>query len=99
MSKKLTVPAGFKVSPSKIRGGEMGSSYVAFVDKAQGIFESKKGAVARDRTMEGVIAKLNDPATLAKVTRVSRAPAVKAAAKTTKPAAKARANEDLETID
>ena len=95
---KLTVPTGFKISASKVRNGEPGSSFVAFVDKEAGVYASRKGAIARGTSMEIVIGKLNDAAYLKTkdLTRVSRAPAVKAAA--TKPT-KPTANKQLEVIE
>ncbi len=90
---KITVPAGFKVSETNDRKAQ--PMYLAFVDKDQGIFASRKGAVARDRTMEGLVAKLGSKDVLSGLTRVSRTATVKPATKTGKGATA----KELESID
>lgn len=102
-SGKAQVPTGFKVSETNDRKGQR--MFLAFVDKEQGVFGSRKGAVARDRTMNGLIDKLNSRDVLEGLTGVSRSPTPKAA-KTTAPAkgaskrqAAADADSELEAID
>lgn len=96
---KNTIPAGFKVQKTRDRAGK--DAFLGFVDKAQGVFAPRKGALCRGASMDIVIAKLNTAEVRAKVTKasVANAPAIKPAT-STKPTNKgAKATAELESLD
>lgn len=94
-----TLPAGLKLSHTRNRAQV--PMVLAFVDKEAGIYESRKGAVARAYDIDGLLKVIEEKKVLQSLTRVSRAPAPKAAA-ATKTAAKAKTaavDSDLEPIE